>query len=418
MDRSKLDGERFLQRAGKQQPPFDAVLKRGLDKQRNPGGAECPDAATLAAYWERALPADQSARWEEHFSTCARCQGALAAIARARTPDRAAARRLTARRWELYAALAAGVAGISIVATLMRPERRALLPADTISRSEMAAPAQAYKEAPPRAKDSGAVIALNEPARPPNPPPEPRSAGEPAAGELMGLGPRAIFEHRLLAAKIMKPGTQRRKELKEPGVHSFPAMRAFVGESSPTAGAGSQQQLAKAETRPEAEGVAAPPLPPAAPMLEREIASSNAPGAPRSAPAGGSPPLSAASIADQGRPPRSVLIRTADGVERWRLGANGTIEHLTSDGHWMGQDSGVTVDLSAGAAPSFTVCWAVGAGGTVLRTTDGEHWHKLAAPTAANLATVSAQDADSAVVTTGGGQRFATADGGRTWQPM
>ena len=54
----------------------------------------------------------------------------------------------------------------------------------------------------------------------------------------------------------------------------------------------------------------------------------------------------------------------------------------------------------------------------MLRTTDGKHWQKLASPTPVNLAAVSAQDAVSAVVTTAGGLRFATTDGGRTWQPM
>ena len=427
-----------MPRAGKSQPPFDAVLKRGLDGQRSPGADECPDAETLAAYCERALPAAQSARWEEHFSNCARCQGALAAIARARTPDRNPARSLTSRRWEVYAALAAGVAGISIVATLMRSARRPLSTADTLSHIEVAAPAQVNREAQIQAKDSGAVIALNEPARPPNPPSEPRSAERPAVGGLMGLGssgiptvntrppttgPNSVVNEEARAqlfAKTMRLGIARPKE---PAVHGPPAMRAFVGESSQAAGAGSQQQLAKAETQSEAEGAPAAPFPPPpAPMAERESAASNALGAPRSAPAGGSAgglyaPPSDVSMAEQG-PPQSISIRTADGVERWRLGTNGTIEHLASDGQWTHQDSGVTADLSAGAAPSSTVCWAVGAGGTVLRTTDGKHWQKLASPTPVNLAAVSAQDAVSAVVTTAGGLRFATTDGGRTWQPM
>jgi len=422
-----------LQRAGKSQPPFDAVLKRGLDGQRSPG-AECPDAQTLAAYCERALPAAQSARSEEHFSNCARCQGALAAIARARTPDRAAARSLTTRRWELYAALAAGVAGISIVATLMRSARRPLSTADTLSRNEVAAPAQVHREAQAKARDSRSVIALNEPARPPTPPSEPGSADQPEPEAVTGFGssgipteitrPSTTGQNSVvneearpqLLAKRMRLGMERRKE---PAVHGPPAMRAFV-KSAQAAGTGSQQQLANAEAQSEAEGApAAPPPPPPAPVAGRGSAASNAPSVPISAPAGGSAGAlyAPSDISEQGLP-QSVSIRTADGVERWRLGANGTIEHVASDGQWTRQDSGVTIDLSAGAAPSSTVCWAVGAGGTVLRTTDGEHWQKLASPTPVNLAAVSAHDAVSAVVTTAGGQRFATTDGGRTWRPM
>ncbi len=261
------------------------------------------------------------------------------------------------------------------------------------------------------AKGSGAVIALNEPARPPNRPSEPGSAEHPAFRGVMGLGsigiptvktrppttgPNSAVKEEVRAqlfAKTMRLGIARRKE---PAVHSPPAILPFVGEPSQAAGAGSQQQLANAEIRPEAEG--APAAPPPAPVAERESGASNAPGAPRSAPAGGSAGAlyapSDVSIAGQG-PPQSVSIRTADGVERWRLGANGTIEHLVSEGQWRRQDSGVTADLSAGAAPSPTVCWAVGAGGTVLRTTDGEHWQKLASPAPVNLIAVSAQDAVS-----------------------
>ena len=201
----------MLQRPGKQQPPFDAVLKRGLNAQRDPGGADqCPDDATLAAYCARALPAAQSARWEEHFSNCARCQGVLAAMARARTPGRSAARSLTARRWEVYAALAAGIAGISIVATLMRSGRRPLL-ADRLIRNQTAISAQAYNQAQEKAKDSGAVIALNEPAQAPGSPSEPRSAAEPAQQGMTSFGARSVLPHVICLPKgLANPANARR----------------------------------------------------------------------------------------------------------------------------------------------------------------------------------------------------------------
>ena len=123
-------------------------------------------------------------------------------------------------------------------------------------------------------------------------------------------------------------------------------------------------------------------------------------------------------MAERPEPPLIVSIRTPDGAERWRLGGNGMIQHLGSEGEWTLQESGVTADLTAGAAPSLNVCWAVGEGGIVLRTTDGAHWQKLTSPTSANLAAVSAQDAASAIVTTAAGERFATNDGGRTWRPL
>ncbi len=80
------------------------------------------------------------------------------------------------------------------------------------------------------------------------------------------------------------------------------------------------------------------------------------------------------------------------------------------------QQSGVTTDLTAGAAPSATVCWIVGRSGTVIRTTDGEHWTLVITPTMENLAAVSAADANDATITTAGGRSFATSDGGANWR--
>jgi photosystem II stability/assembly factor-like uncharacterized protein len=113
-----------------------------------------------------------------------------------------------------------------------------------------------------------------------------------------------------------------------------------------------------------------------------------------------------------------VWIRTADGIERWRLGAHGIIEHFTSDRGWIRQDSGVATNLTAGSAPSPNACWVVGSGGTILRTDDGERWQRVGSPTSANFAAVSAIDASSATVTTADGRRFSTSDTGRTWRPM
>jgi photosystem II stability/assembly factor-like uncharacterized protein len=125
-----------------------------------------------------------------------------------------------------------------------------------------------------------------------------------------------------------------------------------------------------------------------------------------------------ASATKLSEPPVSVSIRTADGVERWRLGGSGMIQHLEPYGEWISQPSGVTANLTAGSAPSPSVCWAVGENGTVLRTIDGAHWQSVSSPTSADLAAVAARNADSAVLTTAGGERFTTSDGGRTWRAL
>jgi hypothetical protein len=111
-----------------------------------------------------------------------------------------------------------------------------------------------------------------------------------------------------------------------------------------------------------------------------------------------------------------VVVAAPGGKVFWRFGARGIIERSTDAGKtWSRQPSRVTVDLIAGFAPSEKVCWAIGASGTVLRTTDGELWESAASPTTDNLASIIAQDARNAAVTTIGGKTFVTTDGGQTW---
>lgn len=61
--------------------PLASALAAGLDRS----GRDCPEAETLALYFDHALAADETARWEPHFATCARCQAQLAAMARMET---------------------------------------------------------------------------------------------------------------------------------------------------------------------------------------------------------------------------------------------------------------------------------------------------------------------------------------------
>ena len=57
--------------------------------------------------------------------------------------------------------------------------------------------------------------------------------------------------------------------------------------------------------------------------------------------------------------------------------------------------------------------------GVVERSRDqGKTWTRTTSPTPDRLVSVSATDARTAVVTTGGGARFTTSDGGATWRPL
>jgi hypothetical protein len=383
----------LLPRTDRRTPPFDAVLKRGLERQRAPGGMHCPDDAILAAYCERSLAASENARWEGHFSNCARCQEILAAMARARTTVGVAPQRAQ-WRWQAYAAIAAGLAGVSIAVGLMVAGRHQGAPADLSLRNQLAATEQFAYKAPSAIAPASPQIALNEPPPPSQPETGARSeqedviAGHKLRAPMAGLG----------AFSLSGP----------------PASRA--SRPAPSRNEPAQKLVPEAEPAP--FGM---PAPPPLAMKRRGVASfaanASAP-APASEAATGASAAPGSGMATGNGGAAMISITTADGVERWRLGAGGTIQHLGADGEWNRQKSGFGNDLTAGAAPSPDVCWAVGTGGIVLRTADGQHWHRLTSPTAENLVAVSAVNASSAVITTADRRRFATADGGRTWSPL
>ncbi|MGC1398686.1 hypothetical protein [Candidatus Binatus sp.] len=110
-----------------------------------------------------------------------------------------------------------------------------------------------------------------------------------------------------------------------------------------------------------------------------------------------------------------ATIPSSDRSVTWIAGKNGTIRRVDANGGSRSQQSGVSTDLDAGAAPSSSVCWVVGRSGTILRTTDGEHWSPVPAPSTEDLVAVSASSASDATVTTSSSKTFATFDGGATW---
>jgi photosystem II stability/assembly factor-like uncharacterized protein len=102
---------------------------------------------------------------------------------------------------------------------------------------------------------------------------------------------------------------------------------------------------------------------------------------------------------------------------RWRIVAGTTVERSIDGGvTWQAQSTGATGRLTAGAAPSVTVCWLVGASGLVLMTRDAQAWERVAFPEAIDLRAVAAVDGLRATVTAADGRVFSTTDGGKTWR--
>jgi hypothetical protein len=123
----------------------------------------------------------------------------------------------------------------------------------------------------------------------------------------------------------------------------------------------------------------------------------------------------------------SSLLKAPSDLIHWRAGKGGIIQRSPDSGKtWMSQPSPSKEDWLAGAAFSDTVCWLAGRRGAIARTTDGQNWQRIPPPAQAAAAdgsqpdwtSISASDAQAAVVTAADGRKFATADGGKTWQPQ
>ena len=106
-----------------------------------------------------------------------------------------------------------------------------------------------------------------------------------------------------------------------------------------------------------------------------------------------------------------------DDSTRWRLTANGSVEHFRDGGAiWIIQRAGIDRAWTGGSTLTARVFWLIGEAGTVVRTTDGgESWERVTAPSQAALVAIDAQDANTATVSDATVISFRTADGGETW---
>jgi hypothetical protein len=101
----------------------------------------------------------------------------------------------------------------------------------------------------------------------------------------------------------------------------------------------------------------------------------------------------------------------------FRVTPDGAVERSTDSGTtWRLERLKTHAPIVALSAPSGNICWVVGRGGTMLLTKNGKSWKKISPPERIDLVGVTAQDAESAVVTAVDGRKFTTGDGGKTWE--
>lgn len=414
-------------------------LGEALDQMDARHASLCPDGEILAAYAERALSLPETEKWEGHFSTCSRCRKILMVLAASQ--DTPLAEKEVARLGELVAsargpvaiagkssgrptswvtdwrmrwlAPALGAAAVLVLWFAMRPPWRA------IERSaSQTLVAQAPKEEAPLSPAPSEADRLSEAA--------------PQRKELAQAAPpseRASGSATALSAPLE-------------GLKKAPAdiNNAMDKASSGTAAAADSLQQ---KTNPNALGSeregqpsAIPPVPPepanaqaeaaGAPAATLQSEAKAAPAAP--APSPQVPPRARslqAFTAFKTAAPAFIQATAPYGSTVWRFGKGGSIERSADGGEtWILQTSPIQEDWLAGVAVSDTVCWAAGRNGSIARTIDGERWERVAPPALGagagakmpDWTGITARDAQTATITASDGRKFATADGGKTWQ--
>jgi hypothetical protein len=412
---------------------FDRILAEALSSAAH---KDCPDAETLAAFYEHSLAPAETAHWRAHFAGCSRCQQTLAAMA-ASDPNPLAADEV-ARLGELVAASAPPAAApksrVLNWPRFLDPRTLAPLAAAAVLAVALWATLHSPSPAPNE-------IAFQFPSVPP--------ITEPPASESAPAPPSALAEPSAAnsAAKKSSPATEQfavSNPASAPPAPPPPAPRAMAQSAAPAQSDAAALDEAKETTPAELEQ--------SAPPEQAQSASGSAAGSGGGVAAGASESTSAAAAPPavnglvggtvEGRlsaaaPRKEKIVRaravsadksvaTTNPQVLWRFGSAGSIEHSTDGGAtWTPQSSPVQTDLLAGSAPSETVCWLVGRNGVIVRTIDGMHWELVPSPPQAEQNSqppdwtfIDARDAQSATIGAADGRRFSTTDAGKSWQPQ
>jgi len=442
----------------------EALVRRlgeALDRMEPRGGGECPDSERIAAYYERALVPEETAQWEAHFAACARCRkilavlaasaeapladqeverlGVLASATQARPHREPAAKpeRASGFQWRLrWLVPAFGAAAALILWFALWPPWQ---PANPTSSQILVA------EAPKIAVPSGGENSVpagnaaselsHAPARTAAPSsklkdsPAAKSKSPAASSENLVALDNAVNGR--LAPPDQITGTAGKSALAQDAAEEKKAGRTEssggVGGAAVAGRTVSPSLAAPAPAAPPRPAFAASSTQAEAQALQKQAApaaraAANAPviaGQPREAQTVGV-------VVDSAKKAGfSALLKSPSAAVSWRAGAGGSIERSNDGGRtWQAQESPLREDWVAGAAVTDTLCWLVGRGGAIARTTDGEHWERIAPPGLAADASgkqpdwldIVASDSQTATITAGNQQRYATQDGGKTWQ--
>lgn len=442
---------------------FENLLRRELKADASSARADCPGPEQLAALWERSLSRAERALVESHVAGCARCQSAMAAMARAESGAEApAVAHAPGLWWRLAAPAAVLTVVVIMIATRMlgtgtpnRREQIAMAIRHRLHRHHLNSAAVLTPAPPPSAKTADMLARAKAP---PSKPEAVARADKPSKENPIAPPPRelAMSERKAAEPAAEQPRAQvPRQAASAPPPLTREAETAATGAAAPAAQAIAPQQVPSAPVQGSMAGPitgaaipgAAPGAPPAAQVSSGQTNQGGVPAAEEhhmqtaaregngsnlvqpqfaQAPAGQAMPAPGPAVSTNVLPGRATFVpqglrpgfasfQSPPPVIAWNIGADGLIQRLRQNG-WETLHSGTSVDLLSGAAPSTQVCWVVGKDGTVLRTIDGgDHWAPIAPPAPVELVKIEASGADSATVTTADGRRFSTTDGGQDW---
>ena len=408
------------------------MLRRSLAAPAGAAGSEigaCPDPEILAAYSERSLEPDEAARWNVHFSRCARCREQLVVLVRARDSAGTAEEKRPRRPgmvwdWRWLAPATAAVI-LVIVVQVFRPPHRAG-EQQIVAMNQPAAPAtsSAMPESAPSSSSASESLARTSPnlssaksgVVQPQVPRELEDKKQTPALKNLPLGSRNYAE----LGKLAKPAAAPTADASSSAPNALPCPRGTICDANVQAVPDLEVSRQRAPTLvvppniPSGATGGAISVPPAA--ASKSVRSEHLSAA--VATNRSFAQTEAVTVQAGDETSARTLVRTPDPQVLWRFSSGRYVERSTDAGTtWRAQWTSPNAHLVAGAAPATDNCWLVGRDAMILVTTDGRKWRTIEPPAETDFIEVTATDASSATVTSADGRKFTTSDSGKHWTP-
>jgi hypothetical protein len=409
-------------------------------------GKDCPAPEVLAAYFDRALDADETALHDLHFSQCSRCREQLAVMARASGADAGEKKAaniwnwLRAQRWLMPTAAAFAVLVLIVGITLYKWKSAEVANEVAMARPDtvpLPAPESRAAASPAPSESSAPATSASRTVEPKNQMLSGDLARDKTAEEMyLPVLPSPPQKKQAVAGQ----GAREKNAPAKPAVDSNSSaseVTAVQAEAAPITGA---KSLVLVPNKPESDSATRDSSAPAPEQGARppgtakgKAAVRPAASAPATAPsrlvtgsnfAAGNARDAAERVRIQQAQMSSNLLAgffvlTPDPNVQWIVSDSGSVGRSEDGGaSWKYQSLETHDHFAAGSAPTAKICWLVADHGSILRTTDGNTWTTVQPPVVANsegFAGIEAKDESSAMVTTADGRKFSTTDGGKTW---